>query len=574
MERPPHTRQGTLAAQIRHESGFVLSLMRRDRVMRLVVLGLICVLAMAGGVTAGLPQLVALCLTAEAALLAVSAFAVRRPGSVLQWPFLAALWATGSLMTVAYMGPTIMLFAQPSVPLLIVGCTWTFGLLVQVSNTYGRLPLYNVVQLIPAMLSLGYGMYKGWAAGHFAGTDLHWIIASAGLLVYCANTIQTTILQREMLVALAQARKDANERTRRLELSAQRDTLTGLLNRSAFDAGLQQILDKTVASAPAGVFLIDLDGFKPVNDTYGHAAGDAVLLAVADRLRALAGDTGLTARLGGDEFAVAIPGLRSSGAAMQIAQSAVADISLPVPWMDRQLTVSASVGVALSGLGATTVSELCAAADQAMFRAKGSSLRTMMYLPGAFPRRLTPDDRQRLADALSGGAMRLHYQPKVRLADRQLIGLEGLARWATDDRGLLLPDDFLPQINQMGLQGDFAAAMTDRALADIDGMLDAGLDPGQVSVNISESTLATHAGLATLQDRLAQRPRAARHLTLEVPWGCGYRWTISAPGSQGSAACVLCPWTKSRSPRISSPTSAMTPPPPYWCAAPSTLRAD
>jgi diguanylate cyclase len=504
-----------IRSQLRHETRLILPLMLRDLAKRLAALMLIAAICLAAGATNGLPLIVAGCLITELVLLVLvrgqSTQDVSAPQrhAVLIW---LICWAS----TVGYLSPTILLADQPSVPILLIGFTWTFGVLVHMANTFGHLPLFNLVQLVPAMALTAIMLVTAWSSGHFAGDTTAWIIALVILLIYCVNTVQTTLQRRVALRSLARMRSATDDRLRALEVVAQRDTLTGLMNRQAFDAALAELLHRSEAGRHVGVFLIDLDGFKPINDSHGHPAGDALLIALARRLEQLPGPGGVTARIGGDEFALAVPCLRGGPDAMALAQAAVRVIGLPVQWADKPLTVMASVGVALSGIAGNSVTDLCAAADQAMYRCKGSPLRTMMYLPGAFPRRLTQADRHHLIDAMSSGAIRPHYQPKVSLSDGRLIGVEALARWQTAPDQLALPDDFLPDIRQLGLQDDFNRAILAQTLSDIDSLLAAGLDPGQVSVNMNQASLATRSGLADLRAILARHPRATACLTLEL----------------------------------------------------------
>jgi diguanylate cyclase len=504
-----------IRSQLRHETRLLLPLIWRDFAKRMASLSMLTVICVAARVTDGLGLIVAACLIIEAVLLVMARHRGAADIVLTRWQ-IAVLWLLCGLSTIGYLAPTLLLANQPSVPVLLIGFTWTFGLLVHMSNTFGHMPLFNLIQLLPAMVMTAVMLITAWSSGHFAGDRTAWVIALIMLLIYCVNTVQTTLQRRAVLVSQARVRSATDDRLRVLEVVAQRDTLTGLMNRQAFDAALAELLRRSAPGRHVGVFLIDLDGFKPINDSHGHPAGDALLVALARRLEQLPGPYGVTARIGGDEFALAVPDLQAGTDAMALAQTAVRVIGAPVQWADKPLRVMASVGVALSGIAGNSVTDLCAAADQAMYRCKGSPLRTMMYLPGAFPRRLTQADRQQLIDALTSGAIHPHYQPKVRLSDHSLIGVEALARWQTGPDQLALPDDFLPDIQQLGLQDEFNRAILQRTLADIDGLFAAGLDPGQVSVNLHQASLATQSGLADLRAILTRHPQATRFLTLEL----------------------------------------------------------
>jgi diguanylate cyclase (GGDEF)-like protein len=289
------------------------------------------------------------------------------------------------------------------------------------------------------------------------------------------------------------------------------DALTGLRNRHAFDEAVGNILSRRRGEGRVAVYLLDLDGFKPINDTYSHEAGDTVLITIARRLERLVGENGIAARFGGDEFGIAMPGLASPEAAHRFAAQVIAAVAEPIPWGEKLLRTATSVGFCLSGPTQETVGGLCAAADQAMYRAKSEGVgRAVLYDPAAFPPRLTLRDRQTLAEAVASGQIRPHYQPKVDLATGRLFGFEALARWHHPDRGLLTPAQFLPQINELGLQGDFLTAMARHVFSDIESLIADGLDPGQVSLNLPEIALATHSGRQDL-DRLLSAHRAILH---------------------------------------------------------------
>ena len=129
---------------------------------------------------------------------------------------------------------------------------------------------------------------------------------------------------------------------------------------------------------------------------------------------------------------------------------------------------------------------------------------------------MTPQDKQSLTDALTNGAVRPHYQPKVHLASGEIAGFEALARWYHPDGSVRRPGTFVDQIVELGLQGDFVFSMARQVVADIGTCLDRGLDPGQVSLNIPEVALATISGRQELQDILDRSPRVRAHLTFEI----------------------------------------------------------
>jgi len=193
-------------------------------------------------------------------------------------------------------------------------------------------------------------------------------------------------------------------------------------------------------------------------------------------------------------------------------------ISEPIYWNDRKLRITTSIGIAVCDHKTlTTVAELCTAADQALTAAKSASHREpVLFDANQFAPRMSAQDKQRLVDAISNGALKPYYQPKVHLQTGQVIGFEALARWEQNAAAPRPPEDFLDQINELGLQGDFMSSMANQVVADITQMLREGRDPGQVSLNVSEVALATHTGQQELLSLLRNNPKVVDHLTFEI----------------------------------------------------------
>ena len=488
----------------------------RDIVKRLASLGLVTTICIVAGTTSGALAVCALALATEILALVLSRIMPDRTEDI-GWSLILTYWLNNTVATFAYLAPAIVLAGQPSVPFLLAGFIWVFGVLVHISNTFVALPYYNWTQMFPGSVALVLLMTVASTQGFAAGAGWEWHIATGVLIVYASNTVQTLVMQKDTHKALRTAREQADARLAELERLNRQDGLTGLLNRRAFDEGLARMLATTQGEGTVGVFVIDLDGFKPVNDSYSHEAGDQVLVTVGQRLRALAGPQGLAARLGGDEFAIARAGLAGSKEAEAFGQRIVATVTGDIPFNGRVLRVGASVGIGLRGPGVQGGTALCSAADQAMYRAKADPAGSVaLYDPATFGPRITLHDRTALAGAMRRGEIGPHYQPKVDLRSGRLIGFEALARWTHPKSGLLGPAHFLPKIDNLGMQGDFLTHMAARVLADMDLLLGEGLDPGQVSINVPEATLATHSGRQDLVALLEAHPAAAAQLTIEI----------------------------------------------------------
>ncbi len=503
------------AAAFRHQTRYALRIVRRDRWTRVPwEIGILCVCWYAG------EGMVAAVLAATFVLLEAIAYIFWRllpqeDHDIPMW-LMGGFLVTNVTSTVIHVTPAVLLAGSSSIALLLGGFLWLFAVYVHVSNSYHDLPIYNWSMMVPSLTAGLVVFHQASRTTHYPGTMLDWSITIFIMCCYAGNTMLTMLTQREMQRALETARAEADARLRELEFINRHDGLTGLLNRRAFDADLERLLAGSAAALGVAVFLIDLDGFKPINDTYSHDAGDTVLVEVAGRLREVAGDGGFAARLGGDEFALALPGVTAPGLALDIAQRISAAIANPVRYGEKALVIGASIGINLSGPGAT-VGGLCAGADQAMYRAKAQNAKgAVIYDPAVFPPRLSLEDRRILSDALRDGEIVPHYQPKVRLDSGTLIGFEALARWNHPTRGLLLPASFLPQVNELGLQGEFSARIVAHVLADVSSLVAEGMDPGQVSINLPEVTLATHSGREELDALLAGHPGARGHLTFEI----------------------------------------------------------
>ena len=243
------------------------------------------------------------------------------------------------------------------------------------------------------------------------------------------------------------------------------DALTGLPNRALFLERLDRFLHHAHRrpSFRFAVLFIDLDRFKVVNDSLGHPAGDSLLIDVARRLELLLRPEDTLARLGGDEFAVLVDDVRDGEAAVRIADRIQHALAEPFRTRGQRLYVSASIGIALGGAGDAT-DTLLRDADTAMYRAKRQRSRyalfdEAMHRDAVFQLELESDIRQ----AIERHEFVTHYQPLVRLETGELIGFEALVRWAHPERGLLMPDVFVPLAEETGLISDIGRWVLDES---------------------------------------------------------------------------------------------------------------
>jgi diguanylate cyclase (GGDEF)-like protein len=244
----------------------------------------------------------------------------------------------------------------------------------------------------------------------------------------------------------------------RAELASSRlagcDSLTGLANRGRMRAMLDEALANSASRREGcGLFLIDLDRFKQVNDTLGHPIGDLLLKEVAHRLAAVIGGEGQVGRLGGDEFEALLPGVDEEGRLAALAEQVIAKLSAPYVVRGHTLSIGASIGISITRPGKTLADALIKEADLALYAAKKAGRGTFRFFDSGMDaeeseRRILEND---LKLAINKGQLRLAFQPVVNAASEDLVGFEALLRWSHPVRGLLPPADFLPLAEASGL---------------------------------------------------------------------------------------------------------------------------
>jgi diguanylate cyclase (GGDEF)-like protein len=284
-----------------------------------------------------------------------------------------------------------------------------------------------------------------------------------------------------LAIALTKAARDEQ-----LYRQAHFDPLTGLPNRVLFCSRLSAQLQSAAAGMESGAVLyIDLDHFKKINDTVGHAAGDQVLSIAAQRLRSCVKEIDTVARLGGDEFAVILRDVVSAEAAEAVAQRIVQSLQQPVNLGGKDHTVCASIGIALFPQDGEAIDTLLRNADTAMYRAKDLGRgRAMFYdINMGGPRPVPTETGLQLA--LRRREFSLFYQPQYSIADGSLTGLEALLRWQTQREGVRQPGDFVPAAEESGLIVDIGGWVLETACAQLAAWREQGLSPPRMALNVS-----------------------------------------------------------------------------------------
>lgn len=313
--------------------------------------------------------------------------------------------------------------------------------------------------------------------------------------------------------------RDISERKlfeQELQHQALYDALTDLPNRTLFQETLQQLLQSTRREdSSCALLLLDLDGFKELNDTFGHELGDHVLQQLARRLQATSRASDLVARLGGDEFAVLLPRTDAANT-VHVVEKIHAALRIPVEVDDQHLAIDGSIGIALypeDGQDATT---LLRHADVAMYAAKRTRSAYMLYdaeQDRESKRRLALS--QTLRDAIETQQFILHYQPKVDLRSGVICGAEALIRWQHPQFGLVSPDDFIPIAEQSSLITPLTRWIFAEALGQVRRWQELGLDL-QVAVNLSARSLHDHHVVEMIAEALQHAEARPAWLIIEI----------------------------------------------------------
>ncbi|MEH2613350.1 EAL domain-containing protein [Bradyrhizobium sp. AZCC 1693] len=319
------------------------------------------------------------------------------------------------------------------------------------------------------------------------------------------------------LGALAIERKEARAQIARL---AYHDMLTGLPNRAQLRELINQAIDDCAPGKQLALVFLDLDHFKDVNDTLGHSAGDALLIEFAKRLRTRIQPSDLLGRLSGDEFVIVLPNCDPARASL-VASHITETLTSPL-WIDnRQVPISASMGISIYPDNATDIDTLIQQADAAMYKAKQAGRSTHRFFSA---------DMNRLAEkrlvlsaalrqAIANDKLRLVYQPQTRTVDGALYGVEALSRWHDPDLGEVPPSKFIPLAEEVGLIEQIGLWSIREACRQMAAWRHAGLDVPCVAVNLSPLNFQNAKLAAVVAETIAANGLPPETLMLEITEG-------------------------------------------------------
>ena len=329
-------------------------------------------------------------------------------------------------------------------------------------------------------------------------------------LQWDGKTVRMSIV-RDMTERLADAA--------RIHFLAMHDPLTGLANRTQLNERLDLLLDGAIETQTAlAVLFIDIDHFKRINDSLGHAAGDELLVTFAERLKAECGDEALLSRLGGDEFVVVHKRGGSRDFLARFGQCLLSALATPLHIRGRRMNVTASIGVAQFPDDGRSVMALLKNADAAMYLAKSQGRATLRFfdqsLAQAADTALTIESQ--LGDAIGNGEFELFYQPQVSEPDGALIGVEALIRWQHPEFGLIGPTQFIAVAEGLQLITPIGQWVLDEALGQVKVWKDAGWSEPRVAVNLSSVQFRAANFVESVLDALKRHNLVGANLELEL----------------------------------------------------------
>lgn len=372
--------------------------------------------------------------------------------------------------------------------------------------------------------------YTGMAAARFplgsvcgaarSGVDSSALALPILVVTVCvlAVALITSVLDMRLEMRTAVLADALGVANKELEFLALHDKLTHLPNRVLLEDRFQQAIQAaTRQSGTFAVLFVDLDGFKGVNDTYGHQMGDSLLVEIAGRLRASARSEDTISRVGGDEFVVLVRVEEPADAGV-MAEKLIEALRVPVNVAGHALHVSGSIGIALYPADGADQDTLMTNADAAMYHAKASGRNAYCFFEGSMNHqaRVQQSLIQDLRGVTRTGQLELHYQPKFAASDSRLVGAEALLRWHHPLHGLLMPDQFIGLAEKTGAIVQIGKWVLDEACRQLATWHAGGHVEWSMAVNLSALQFCHGGMIETVSDALAHHGIPAARLTLEI----------------------------------------------------------
>ncbi len=381
------------------------------------------------------------------------------------------------------------------------------------AHAVDRLSDHRLDELVDVIVQLASGNLKARLEPSPARDTLDALATGINLLADELDTIYQTLEER--VDARTRELVEARVALERMALS---DALTGLANRTLLGDRISQAMARAQRGAlPPCVFLLDLDGFKTINDGLGHGAGDHILIEVARRLTAVVRETDTVARLGGDEFAILMPEATEDDA-LRVAERALTELHKPIDVSDRVVWTGASIGLCFA-LRGQSADNLLRDADTAMYAAKAKGrgniqvFRPEMHLAASERLRVASE----LGIALIEDQLELHYQPVVELHTGRMVGAEALVRWNHPVRGLLMPAAFLSIAEDSGRIIELGHWVLRTVIGDLQRWAEVLPDNGfALSVNLSPIEIRWTGFADFIEATLADHGVAPHRLRLEI----------------------------------------------------------
>lgn len=350
--------------------------------------------------------------------------------------------------------------------------------------------------------------HSSWLAFAVTGSSFFILV---GTLLISTFDLRLDEQEQKMQTSLEQA-------NRQLIALATRDTLTGLPNRTSYMERAEEAVVRAKENGrPFAVMFMDLDGFKAVNDSLGHSAGDRLLKEFASQLTRCVRRGDIVARLGGDEFVVLLDGLGHPQEVELIARGVLSRMQQEIRVDGLPLRVTASIGIATYPTDGSTVEELLKSADLAMYDAKQGGRNTFRFFDNAMGDAATRTLQiyRGLGEAIQNNQMSVVYQPKFGV-DRVLVGAEALIRWKHPEMGNIAPLEFISIAEQTGMIVDLCNWVIDEVCRKLNAWAEEGLPKLKIAINLSPEQLRLAGYVARVSERVAKAGVAPNQLMFEI----------------------------------------------------------